>query len=78
MREEKFYKFRSGSLVELKNRKMSRQDLPAMIFSRVSGTRNLIGISDYSLLKPSVKARLPDASSSLPANKREITRKNKL
>lgn len=32
MREEKFYKFRNGNLVELKTEKMSRQDISAMVF----------------------------------------------
>ncbi len=32
MREEKFYKFRNGNLVELKSEKMSRQDVGAILF----------------------------------------------
>lgn len=32
MREQKFYKFRNGNLVELKPEKMSRQDVAAMLF----------------------------------------------
>ena len=32
MREEKFYKFRNGNLVELKSEKMSGQDVAAVLF----------------------------------------------